>query len=285
MPRILPFLTLSLVAPGVFGSSWLKSHKFEPDRIETYKTVDSGDLTLNIFFPESTSPTKPTPTIVLFHGGGFSKGNPDAFYYLCDYLASRGMIAISASYRLNNDNIECLRDAKSAMRYVYQNADKLGIDIEKLAAGGGSAGGCLAAALSTSTLINDKSDDLSVPYQPKALVLFNPVYSSKGTFRAPRELRDDFTPIDNIHSGMPPTLVLFGEEDKFVDVPTMKKFQQKMIDEGVRSELVIYPGAKHSFFDNSPEYVLDTLTQTDRFLESLDFLEGEPTVEKWISEQ
>jgi len=257
----------------------------KPDLIEVYKSVDGKDLDLHLFYPGSVKPSRPAPAIVMFHGGGFLKGDPSQFHYLCDYLASRGMVAISVRYRLNNDNIECLRDAKSAMRHVYKHAARFGIDPGKMAAGGGSAGGCLAAALSTSKMINEATDDLSISPEPKALVLFNPVYTSKGTWGAPRQERDDFTPMDNIHSGMAPALVLFGDEDKFVDVPTMKKFQQKMVDVGVRSELKIYPGAKHAFFNRTKEHVIDTLVEIDRFLESLGFLKGEPTAGTWAEER
>jgi len=265
------------------GGAWVDARGMgdTPDLIEVYKSIDGKDLDLHVFYPGSVKPTRPAPAIVMFHGGGFSKGDPSHFYYLCNYLASRGMVAISVRYRLNNDNIECLRDAKSAMRHVYKHAARFGVDPDKVAAGGGSAGGCLAAALSTSKRINEATDELSISPAPKALVLFNPVYTSKGTWGAPPQDRDDFTPMDNIHSGMAPTLVLFGDEDKFVDVPTMKEFQRKMADVGVRSELKIYPGAKHAFFNRTKEHVVDTMVEVDCFLESLGFLEGEPTVGTW----
>jgi acetyl esterase/lipase len=282
MKQILGLLFL-FVCCAIANGAWLGTRVAggKPDIVEVYKLIDGKELDLHVFYPNSVKPARPTPAIVMFHGGGFSKGDPSHFHYLCDYLASRGMVAISVRYRLNNDNIQCLRDAKSAMRHVYKHAARFGIDLEKVAAGGGSAGGCLAAALSTSKLINEPTDDLSISPEPKALVLLNPIYASKGTLGAPRKERDDFTPMDNIHSGMAPALVLFGDEDRFVDVPTMKKFQQKMVDAAVRSELKIYPGAKHAFFTKTKEHVVDTLVEIDRFLESLGFLKGEPTVDTW----
>jgi acetyl esterase/lipase len=276
-------LLLAFVCCSNSGGAWLsnKGTGDKPDLIEVYKSIDGKELDLHVFYRGSVKPAHPTPAIVMFHGGGFSKGDPSHFHYLCDYLASRGMVAISVRYRLNNDNIQCLRDAKSAMRHVYKHAARFGIDPEKVAAGGGSAGGCLAAALSTSKLINEPTDDLSISPEPKALVLLNPIYASKGNLGAPRQEQDDFTPMNNIHSGMAPALVLFGDEDSFVDVPTMKKFQQMMSDAGVRSELKIYPGAKHAFFTKTKEHVVNTLVEIDRFLESLGFLIGEPTAWTW----
>ena len=54
-----------------------------------------------------------------------------------------------------------------------------------------------------------------------------------------------------------------------------------MQDVGVRSDLEIYPGAKHAFFTKKREYVINTLTDVDEFLTSLGFMSGTPTVEAW----
>ncbi|OVE75747.1 hypothetical protein BVX97_03630 [bacterium E08(2017)] len=253
---------------------------FPPDHTETYKKFGEQDFKLHFFYPNYQKPTKPTPAIAMFHGGGFSKGSPNAFYYLCHYLASRGMVGISVQYRLNNDKVGAVMDGRTALRYIYKNADKYGIDKNKIAAGGGSAGGCLAAALSTSTLIHDKTDDMSIPGYPKALVLFNPVYTWKAGKGSP-EMRNNFTPSENIHADMAPTLVLVGDNDKFLSVQVAKTFQDNMKKVGVRSDLEIYPGATHAFFTKSQEYVVDTLTKVDIFLTALGFLSGEPTVEQW----
>ena len=274
-----------LIVPGVEGKNWKKGSAFKPDLIEVYKEVDGAALDLSIFFPEAGKPETPSPAIVMFHCGGFKKGSPDAFYYFCDYLATRGMVAISVEYRLG-DQLDCLKDAKSAMRYVYQNAAKFGIDPTRVAAGGGSAGGHLAAATATSRIINEDTDDLSLPSVPAALVLFNPILGHRDSVnRWKPEVRRDFRPWFGIHAGMPPTLGMWGEKDKFLSVEIMKEFQQKVTAAGGRCDIEIYPGQEHSFFDNSPEWVITTVGRADAFLASLDFLEGEPTIKAWVSKQ
>ena len=157
-----------------FAWSGINPKNFKPDHTEVYKKVGNAELSFHVFYPNGKKP-KDAPCIVMFHGGGFSKGAPTQFYYLCHYLASRGMVGVSVQYRLNKNNIESVKDGKSAMRYLHKNAAKYGIDSSRIAAGGGSAGGCLAAALSTSKLISEEGEDISIPCQPKALVLFNPV--------------------------------------------------------------------------------------------------------------
>src|SRR5690606_17083148 len=68
---------------------------------------------------------------------------------------------------------ECVIDAKAAMRWIRAHAAKLGIDPNRLAAAGGSAGGHLAAAVAT--LPDHDAADRSVSTVPNALALFNPV--------------------------------------------------------------------------------------------------------------
>lgn len=284
MFKTLLSLSLLTFVSTAYGSAWLNPRTFQPDLKEVYKTVDGSSLELQVFYPNSVKPPKLVPGIVLFHGGGFTKGHPSSFYYLCDYLASRGMVAISVQYRLG-DKVSCLKDAKSAMRYVYQNAEKFGINPEKIAAGGGSAGGHLAAATATSTIINDEADDLSVSTVPKALVLFNPILGMQQNRLWDKAIWKDFSPYLGAHAEIPPTLCMWGDNDKFISVSSIDEYRQKLETLGVRIEIEVYPGQKHSFFDNSKEWVVATLSRVDVFLESLGFLEGEPTVEAWASKQ
>lgn len=288
-PKPSTILALAILLPGIqsmaWGKEWIKSSAFKPDLVEVYKETGDAKLDLHVFFPESKKPGKPTPAIVMFHGGGFKSGDPGAFFYFCDYLADRGMVAISARYRLG-DQLICLKDAKSAMRYVRGNAGKFGIDPEKLAAGGGSAGGHLAAALATSKLINEETDDLTVSTVPAALILFNPILGHQDSAnRWKPEIRNDFRPWAGIHAGMPPTLSMWGDKDKFLGMDVMKEFKKKMTDAGVRCEIEIYPGQPHSFFDDEKEWVITTVGRADTFLASLGFLTGEPLIREWVSKR
>lgn len=284
MKKRLPLLITLFIAASAHGSVWKKGQAFTPDETVVYKTVEGTPLELHIFYPDSQKPAQPSPAIVFFHGGGFSKGSPKAFYYACDYLASRGMVAISAQYRLG-DQLKCLMDAKSAMRYVVKKAAEFGIDPDKIAAGGGSAGGHLAANIATSTVINEATDDTSISTVPKALVLFNPIASRGNHLKWAPEIAADFNYFEAMGPEMPPTLAMWGSEDKFITVEKMNAFQKKLTDAGVRCEIEIYQDQKHSWFDNSKEWVGITLGRADTFLASLGFLKGPPTIEDWIARQ
>src|SRR5579862_275986 len=107
-----------------------------------FKTTPQGDLKMNLYFPTDWKPSDRRPGIVFFFGGGFVSGNPSQFTSKSEYLASRGMVAASAEYRIKNTHHtspeKCVEDSKSAVRWMRMNARRLGIDPGKIIAGGGS---------------------------------------------------------------------------------------------------------------------------------------------------
>ena len=144
-------------------------------RVETYKTVGDTKLKLYIFAPAAASNT---PAIVFFFGGAWIMGSPQQFEDQCRHYAERGMVAITADYRVGSRQhvkpVQCVADARSAIRWVRANAAKLGIDPNRIAAGGGSAGGHLAACTALITEFDEPNEDKNISATPNALVLFNP---------------------------------------------------------------------------------------------------------------
>ncbi len=253
--------------------------KPQPDQILIYKTVGDIELTLHLFAPPDYKPDSDhRPAIVFFFGGGWKRGTPSHFYDQCAYLASRGMVAMSADYRTSSTYQttpqECVKDAKSAMRWIRSHADELGIDPDMLAAGGGSAGGQVAAATGTVKAFNEAGEDTSVSCIPDALVLFNPVIDNGPDGYGYDRVADywqQFSPLHNIDKHAPPTIILLGTRDSLIPVATAEKYKQLMTDAGVRCELRLYEGQKHGFF-NSGEYYEKTLREADRFLTALGYL-------------
>ncbi|MCA8972323.1 MAG: alpha/beta hydrolase fold domain-containing protein [Planctomycetes bacterium] len=250
--------------------------------------ADRNELALHVFEPDHHATTDHRAAIVFFFGGGWNGGSPQQFYPQCDYLASRGMVAISAEYRVKNRHgttpFECVKDGKAVIRYVRDRADDLGIDPNRIAASGGSAGGHVAAALATVEGIGETAGMTSS--KPDALVLFNPVYDNGPGGYGYERVRDRFreiSPLHNIRRGMPPTLVFFGTEDSLVPFATAKKFQAAMRAVDARSELELYEGAKHGFFNygrGDGEAYRSTVRRMDEFLASLGFLDGAPTLRR-----
>ncbi len=297
MPRrILPLPFLSLLAVLLIVSQSdagqakkQKVKKPDPTRQTVYKTVGDIELKMHIFEPDDLKPSDKRTAIVFFFGGGWNGGTPSQFYTHCAYLASRGMVAMAAEYRVKSQHgtppSECVKDGKSAIRWARRNANSLGIDPDKLAAGGGSAGGHVAAATATITGFNEDGEDTVISAVPNAQVLFNPVYDTgpKGYgYSRVEEYWKEFSPAHNIRKGVPPAIVFLGSKDKLIPVATAEKYKSDMEAVGARSELMIFEGEGHGFFNfgrgDNASY-RKTVIAMDRFLESLGFLEGEPTIE------
>lgn len=278
-------LTILIVISFTTCFSQTNIPKIEPIAIE-YKKIDTISLKLHVYYPTDFDSTKTYNTIVFFHGGGWNKGKYTAFTRQSSYLASRGMIAISVDYRLKNIHgttpFDAVNDAKSAIRYVRKNAKKLHINPKMIAAGGGSAGGHLAAACGNTVGLEEVGEDLSISSVPNALVLFNPVYDNGPNGFAYRRMEGrhlEISPLHNISEGAPPTIVFFGTKDKTTPVASSKEYEKRMKEVGSRIDLFLYEGQEHSFF-NKGKHFIETLVETDLFLASLGYLQGNPTITK-----
>ncbi len=249
----------------------------------TYKTVGATRLEMKLWYPPTWQEGgKRLPAVVFFFGGGWHGGGIGQFNTIAPYLARRGMIVVTPQYRTIGQHgvapSQCLEDAKSAMRYVYQHAGALGIDERKIAGGGRSAGGHLAAATAFSQGFDAPGEDLAIRCKPAALVLFNPVIDNgPGGFghHLVQDYWKDFSPLHNISMSVqpPPTLFLLGDRDKFIPVETGKKYQAAMQKQGGRCDLLIYENAPHGFFAQ-PKYYHKTMQAVEDFLASLGYLKS-----------
>ena len=274
----------------VFFNALFINAQVTPDKKAVYKVVDSTKLSLHIFYPKNHVITNKTPVIVFFHGGGWKGGGVAHFYNQSAYLASRGMVAISVQYRVEKPHgttpKECVKDGKSAMRWIKTDASEYGIDPDKIIAGGGSAGGHVAAAMATLDKFNEEGEDTSVSCIPKALVLFNPVANNSKEgygFNRVKEYWEDFSPAHNLKNGTPPTLIMLGTKDKLFKPALAKKYKQKMEALENRCDLILYEGQDHAFFniDKNRDLHFQTMKDTDVFLTSLGYLKGKPTVKQF----
>ena len=251
-----------------------------PDEFTTrvYKTVGKRELKLFIQNPPNWKASDKRPALVFFHGGGWKGGAAKQFTPQSRHFAARGLVCVQVQYRTLGARPdppgECMEDAKSALRWVRSHAAEMGVDADRIAAGGGSAGGHLAASAAMLPGFDDPADDLTVSPKPQALLLFNPVFDNGpngfGYERIGARYRE-FSPIDNIRAGAPPTIVFLGTADNLIPVATAQRFQTEMRKVGARCDLHIYKDAIHGFFNDSP-YLEQTIARCDEFLVSLGWL-------------
>ncbi len=265
---------------------------FTPDQIIPYKQTENSTggavtLHLDVFKPDGHQASDSRPAIVFFFGGGWVSGSSSHFHPHCEYLASRGIVAISAEYRVKNIHgttpQECVKDGKSAIRYVREHAAELGIDPNRIAAGGGSAGGHVAAAAGTLSSYEEPEENLAISSKPNALVLYNPVIDNGPGgygYSTVQAYWETISPMNNIDATAPPTVFFLGTNDALIPVATGKSYKALMDAQGIRCDLQLYEGQPHSFFNfdvlgdsSGPFYgYQNTLFKTDEFLVSLGYL-------------
>ena len=279
---------------------------FDGSTAEVYKTVGDDVLKIHIFQPANETPS-PRPAIVFFFGGGWKAGSPKQFEQHCRYLASRGMVAMTADYRVLNRHgtpaKNCVQDGKSAIRWVRQNAQRLNIDPDRIVAGGGSAGGHVAACTGVISGWEEPEEDESVSSLPNAMVLFNPAVTL-APFEGQQPLPEDrlhengglekrmgtdpknLSPGHHARSRLPPAIMFFGTEDFLLD--GARYFHQQMVATDNRCELKLYDDHSHGFFNfgrNKNVPFTETLTAADEFLQSLGYLQGPAKVAAWLKAQ
>jgi len=256
-----------------------KGAKPKPTRLVTYAQSGETALRLHVFEPPEHKAGDGRPAIVFFFGGGWVGGSPSQFYPQAAHFARRGMVAISAEYRVKKRHgvtpFECVADGKAAMAYVAKNAEKLGVDRSRIVVSGGSAGGHVAACtvLVPSKQAGKGGATAAAP-AVQAMVLFNPVIDTGPKGFGHNRLKDrykDLSPVELVRPKLPPTILFYGTKDTTTPLAGARLFQERMKQAGNRCELLTYEGYGHGFFNRGEPYE-KTLAAADAFLVSLGIL-------------
>jgi len=271
---LLPLCTVATAAEGTTKSF-------------TYRQTPQGKLDLIVHLPTDWKPSDHRAAIVFFFGGGWQAGSVKQFAPQASYLASRGMVAARADYRVKSRHgvtpKECVEDARSAIGWVRAHADELGVDPNRIVAAGGSAGGHLAACTSLRSSREAGPDDKTVESRPNALVLFNPVLKFTGMPRLMKRIGDDeelgklLSPTLYVNKATPPALLLYGTADPLI--AQGQEYVERAKEVGARAEMFQAEGMTHAFFNRSP-WRERTTYRMDEFLTSLGYLKGKPTIQR-----
>ncbi len=258
-----------LLAAAVFAQAPPDDILFE-EGLE-YSAVGGRQL-LDVARPKSG--VGPFPAVVCIHGGGFRAGSRENYRAIAYYLAQRGYVAATISYRLSPTNQfpAAVEDAKAAVRFLRANAARFQIDPDRIGATGGSAGAHLALMLGVTggvpefegfgpnrdfsskvrAVVNQFGPtDLVASYEPgksvdagEVLPMFlggDPDHAMALTRRA--------SPLHWVSPNSAPTLTLHGEKDNYVAFEHAQWITDRLQGAGVPAELIAFPNAQHGFRD------------------------------------
>ncbi len=226
---------------------------------------------------------------MFLHGGAWRFGTPRQFLRQASRLALRyGILSLSVGYRLSGEAPfpAALEDAKCAIRYLRARAEALRVDPSRIAVCGGSSGAHLAAMIAATEGVPgyegaggwpgiSSRADLSIllngTFDLRDLVRRGGLLNAMKEFlgAAPEEnpaIYDAASPILLAHPRMPPCLFLHGDRDLCVSHEQSVAMHERLRALGVPSEIEIYPGKPHAWFNAAAEW-LAVQERMERFLE------------------
>lgn len=239
----------------------------------SYIYATHGDINLlaHISFPNGDI-VSGRPVVLFFHGGFWETSTVTQFVPHSHHFASRGAVAISFEYRVQAKHqtgpLEAIEDAKLALTWLHENADLLGIDLQKAAFAGAAGGAYLALVL---TMLKKKA--YAAPFQAKALILYSSLLNTtrKGQLydRFPdKKIAKAFSPSTLMRRKLPPMLLMHGKADKVTPFAEAVSFTRRMKWRGNRCQLLDFNAAEHSFFNFnvSHSYFEAHISAADSFL-------------------
>jgi alpha-L-fucosidase 2 len=227
---------------------------------ETYQDVQFShaggvDLRFDASIPDGAGPF---PVAILVHGGGWVRGDRKTDVApLFKPLADAEIAWFSIDYRLQADPLRfgvAINDVEAAVRFVKEHAAEYRVDPERVALIGESAGGQLAAMAALNGRVTVKA--VVAMYTPTNLVAL-----LKDSDLIPDQVRDQLrgtalegllmarlsqlSPIEKVHAGMPPFLLIHGTSDVIVPFDQSRAMCEKMASVGADCQLFAVPRAGH----------------------------------------
>jgi len=257
----------------------------------TYVQRDGHALQLDLYLPAGPK-SVPVPGIVFVHGGGWRAGVRENFAPMAIRMAERGYAAATISYRLSPEALypAAVQDARAAVRWMRTHAAEYGIDPSRVAIGGGSAGGQIAALAGvTDGLARFDPDGGPGAVSSAVQAIVNIDGLSDFTSEAARRYEDDpakqpssagawfggryaekaalwreASPLFHVNAGTPPVLFIGSGQARFS--VGREEMLARLRESGVPGRVVLLPGTPHGFWLFEP-WIGVTVEATVSFLD------------------
>lgn len=245
------------------AASFSATHR-SPETV-TYARPGGEELKLDVWRPpgDGAGGTERRPAVVMVHGGAWERGHRSQMPHWDAWLAARGYVVFDADYRLSPPPRwrDAPADVRCAVGWVKENADRYGVDPDRVALMGHSAGGHLALLAAYGDQADSKlpsgcaAEDTRVAavaafYPPTDLTRFylgeveRFLGGSPGTVPGRYRLS---SPVAHVDHGDPPTFLVHGGDDKIVPPEQSELLAKRLRGAGVPRRLVELPWANHTF--------------------------------------
>ncbi|MFM2234734.1 MAG: hypothetical protein RL296_393 [Actinomycetota bacterium] len=233
--------------------------------VHEIRDVQAGSIPCRLYRPSAKTDLG---LLVFFHGGGWVIGDLNSHDGVCRSLANKsGHAVLSVDYRLAPEHKfpAAFDDCAAAVKWAFENAKALGVDNSRMAVGGDSAGGNLAAAVALAEVVPLKfqmliypavdmrmespsiSENANAPILTKAVMAwFVAHYMSRDADRA----NINASPMlasDDLLKRMPPAIVITAQYDPLRDEG--EAYGKRLVENGVSTTITRYNGAFHGFFN------------------------------------
>jgi len=222
------------------------------------------DLKADLFIPPGDENKR--PAIVIVHGGGWREGDEKQLRGYGILLAREGFVCICTSYRLSTEATwpAQIQDVNCAIRYMKANSEDLSLDPNRIGVTGNSAGGHLSlmAALKNydknfdgeggNNHVDSDVKAVCAIYPPARIVKYDnsdPIIDAYKMLMgdAGQEEYDKASPLLQIKSDFPPTMLIHGSSDSVVKLEDSTDLYKKLREENIPTELHIFSEEDHAF--------------------------------------
>ena len=229
------------------------------------RDVDAGGIPCRLYRPSSDTDLG---LLVFFHGGGWVIGDLDSHDGVCRSLANKsGHAVLSVDYRLAPEHKfpAAYDDCTDALRWAHDNASSLGVDKTRIAVGGDSAGGNLAAAVALAEVVplrfqlliypavdmSMKSpsidENATSPTLTKSVMAWFVNHYMRNSADHKNIQASPIVAEDSLLKRMPPALVITAQFDPLRDEG--EAYGKRLVENGVNCTITRYNGAFHGFFN------------------------------------